>query len=217
VASIAADLLEVSLPGLSCWGRCESRIARRHFGSANELRKVVDVGQAEIVRLILGIGGNFTDRGGVVGPQSVGNTHFIHIGVADKREQAAVLIFPTEATDARLAGGLQHRNLDGLAVNLALETSAWFCAMVTSVLSPIASTEPSPRVLSAANSARIFSVTCMCFCAWRTTARGLMVERPAILFAPSLISTVGFTKLPLASLCPTRSSVNWLAAPLTGF
>jgi hypothetical protein len=49
--------------------------------------------------------------------------------------------------------------------------------MVTSVLSPIASTEPSPRVLSPANSARIFSVTGMCFCAWRTTARGLMVER----------------------------------------
>jgi hypothetical protein len=35
--------------------------------------------------------------------------------------------------------------------------------------------------------------------------------------AQFLISTVGFTKLPLASLCPTRSSVNWLAAPLTGF
>ena len=84
VAGIATDLLEESLAGLSGCGRCEGRIARRHFGSANELRKVVDVGQAEIVGRILGIGSNFADRSGVVGPQTVGNTHFVQIGVADK-------------------------------------------------------------------------------------------------------------------------------------
>jgi hypothetical protein len=45
VAGTALDLLEESFPSLSSCGRSEGRIARRHFGSANELRKVVDVSQ----------------------------------------------------------------------------------------------------------------------------------------------------------------------------
>jgi hypothetical protein len=37
-----------------------------------------------------------------------------------------------------------------------------------------------------------------------------------MLLAPSSMGMVGLTKLPLASVWPTRSSVNWLAPPLTG-
>ena len=68
-----------------------------------------------------------------------------------------------------------------------------------------------------ARRARIFSVTGMCSCASGRTARSLMIERPEMRAAPWSMSTVGFTKLPLASRCPTRSSVNWLAPPVTGF
>jgi hypothetical protein len=32
-----------------------------------------------------------------------------------------------------------------------------------------------------------------------------------------IVGMVGLTKLPFASVWPTRSSVNWLALPLTGF
>jgi len=35
--------------------------------------------------------------------------------------------------------------------------------------------------------------------------------------APSSIGTTGLTKLPFSSRWPMRSSVNWLAPPLTGF
>jgi hypothetical protein len=38
-----------------------------------------------------------------------------------------------------------------------------------------------------------------------------------MLLAPSSIGMVGLTNLPFASVWPTRSSVNWLASPLTGF
>src|ERR1700730_7178600 len=80
--------------------------------------------------------------------------------------------------------------------------------MVISVLSSIASTKPSPSVLSAARNARIFSVAGTCSCASGTTARSLTMERPPMLLAPSSIGMVGLTKLPLASVWPTRSSVN---------
>src|SRR5436190_1096791 len=80
--------------------------------------------------------------------------------------------------------------------------------MVISVLSSIASTKPSPRVLSAARNARIFSVAGTCSCASGTTARSLTSERPLMLLAPSSIGMVGLTKLPLASVWPTRSSVK---------
>ena len=43
VAGIAAELLEESLPGLSGCASSEGGIARRDFGAADELRKVVDV------------------------------------------------------------------------------------------------------------------------------------------------------------------------------
>src|SRR5580692_2196663 len=45
--------------------------------------------------------------------------------------------------------------------------------------------------------------------------RSLTIERPVMVLAPPSIVTVGFTKLPLASLWPTRCSVNWPAEPAT--
>src|SRR5437667_8877092 len=85
------------------------------------------------------------------------------------------------------------------------------------VLSSIASTKPSPNVLRAARKARMFSVLGMRSCACGMGARSFMIERLAIVLAPSLIGTVAATKFRSLSGCQARISVNWLEAPLTGF
>src|ERR1700719_1426423 len=119
MAGGAADLLEQVLALLGCRGDRENRVARRSLRAANELSEVIDVRQAEIVRSIFGIRGDFADGCDVFGTQTVGYSHFIQVGVANEGKQAAVLILPAKAADARLPGRFQYRNFDGFAMNSA--------------------------------------------------------------------------------------------------
>src|SRR6266436_2716228 len=93
----------------------------------------------------------------------------------------------------------------------------WLLAISKRVLSSIASTKPSPSVLSTARSERTVSVDGTCSCACGHVERSFTRDRPEIVLAPPLIVMVGLTKFPFASRWPTRSSVIWLGPPLTGF
>src|ERR1700730_6023708 len=93
----------------------------------------------------------------------------------------------------------------------------WLLAISKRVLSSIASTKPSPRVLSTARSVRTVSVEGTCSCACGHVERSFTRDRPEIVLAPPLIVIVGLTKFPFASRWPTRSSVIWPGPPLTGF
>jgi hypothetical protein len=106
----AADPGEDRLPSLRIVSRGERLMAGWHFRAADELGKMIDVVKAEVVRNILRISCNFAHRRGVFRAQPVRDAHFVQISVADEREQAAVLVFPSKASDARLPGRLQDRN-----------------------------------------------------------------------------------------------------------
>src|SRR6516162_709228 len=93
----------------------------------------------------------------------------------------------------------------------------WLAAMLSNVLSSMASTNPSPSVFSTARSARIFSESGSCSCASAQVDRSLTIERPMMVLAPWLIGIVGFTNAPVVgSRCPARISVIWLGPPVTG-
>lgn len=100
----AADPGEDRSPSLRIASRGERHIAGWHLRAADELSKMIDVGKAEVVRNILRIRCNFAHRRGVLRAQPVRDTHFVQISVADEREQAAVLVFPSKASEARLPG-----------------------------------------------------------------------------------------------------------------
>src|SRR4029077_2004121 len=90
-----------------------------HLGAPDELRKKIDIGEAEIVRNVLRVCRHLANGRGVLRAQSVGHAHFVQVGVADEREQTAVLVFPAETPNTRLAWCLQNRHLDGFAVDPA--------------------------------------------------------------------------------------------------
>src|ERR1700688_1063446 len=119
MAGAAADLAEYMLPGKRCRGCRQGRIARRNFRAADELRKVIDVAQPQLVRNIFRVRRDLPYARLVLRPQSVRDSHFVQVGVSDEREQAAVLVFPAKAADAGLTRRLQNGNLDGFAMNPA--------------------------------------------------------------------------------------------------
>src|ERR1700722_4528837 len=117
MAGVALDLLKYSLPCRSVRRRYQLGITRRHFRAANELRKMVDIRQAELIRNIFRVFSSLSDCSCVLGSQPVGHSHFIQIGISDEGKQAAVLVLPTEASHAILTWRFQYRNFNGLTVN----------------------------------------------------------------------------------------------------
>src|SRR2546429_3546488 len=120
MAGNAADSLEQLLPrwrGRRCSQR---RVPWRSFRAADELSKVVDVCQADIVGNIFGIAGSFANSCDVLWTQTVRYSHFVQVSVPNERKQTAVLILPAKAANARLPGRFQDRNFDCFAVNSAL-------------------------------------------------------------------------------------------------
>src|SRR6266478_2428294 len=119
VTRAAAGAGEQVFSSKSGSGVCEDCIARGHLRAPDELRKMIDIGKAESVRNVLRVCRHLADGRGVLRAQSVGHAHFVQVGVADEREQTAVLVFPAETPNTRLAWCLQNRHLDGFAVDPA--------------------------------------------------------------------------------------------------
>src|SRR5277367_3454264 len=103
-----------SLSFRSC---CKRYVTGWNHGAAYELSKMVDVGQAKVIRLIFDAGGGVEDCCHVAGPEPVGYPHLIEIGISNKREQAAVLVLPAEASDAGLSRSLKNGGLDYFPMN----------------------------------------------------------------------------------------------------
>jgi hypothetical protein len=93
----------------------------------------------------------------------------------------------------------------GTLMIVPFRPDGWAVWMVVNVASAIASTKPSPRVLSDERVSTMF---------WDVVSRSWI----AALMARSLISEPpgGLVKLPEESCVPARSSVTWLVAPVTG-
>src|SRR5260370_2928706 len=99
-----------------CGERCGSRWSHR---AAYELSKVADVSQAKVIRLIFRVLCGLENCSDVRGAQPVRDSHLVEVGVANKGEQAAVLVFPAEATDAGLARSLEDGSLHSFPMDSA--------------------------------------------------------------------------------------------------
>jgi len=53
---------------------------------------------------VVGFGSGVAKIGDFIGLETIGDAHFVEIGVGGKRQQAGVLVFPSEAADSGLAG-----------------------------------------------------------------------------------------------------------------
>src|ERR1700722_19499871 len=120
VTGVALDLLKYSLAYRSIRRRRYHRITRRHSRASNELCKMVDIRQPELIRNIFRVLSSLSDCSCVLRPQPVGHSHFIQIRISDEGKQAAVLVLPTEAPHAILTRRFEYRNFNGLTVNSSL-------------------------------------------------------------------------------------------------
>src|SRR5271166_2571399 len=96
---------------------CKRYVARWNHGAAYELSKVVDVSQAKVVWLIVNARRGVKNLGNLRRTQPVRDSHFVEVGIRNKREQAAVLILPAEASDTGLSRSLENGGLHNLPVN----------------------------------------------------------------------------------------------------
>src|SRR5205807_145399 len=96
------------LSGLCIGRRCQSRIAGWRLGSTDELRKVVNIGQAQVIRSVFDVGRGFANCRDIFWPQTIGDAHLVQISVSDKGEKAAMLILPAEAAHAGLSWGFKN-------------------------------------------------------------------------------------------------------------
>src|SRR6266404_7985902 len=95
----AAGAVEQAFSRQSRFSRRERCIAWRSLGTTDELRKVIDVGQAETVRHVFRILRHLANGCRVFWTQPIGHAHFVQVRICDKREQTAMLVFPAETTD----------------------------------------------------------------------------------------------------------------------
>src|SRR5580704_11380142 len=112
MADIATERPEKLSASFGCGGRGKHCISRWNHGAAYELSEVVDVSQAEFVWLIVDARRAQKNSSDLCGSQSVRDSHLVQVSIADKGEQAAVLVLPAEASDASLARRLKDGSLN---------------------------------------------------------------------------------------------------------
>src|SRR5277367_1342486 len=119
MADAATELGEESSAFQGRGGRGKHRISRWNHSAAYELSKVVDVSQAKLIWLIFNARRSVEDGGNVRGAQPVRDSHLVEIGVRNKREQAAVLVLPAEASYASLSRRFEDWSLHHFPMNSA--------------------------------------------------------------------------------------------------
>src|ERR1700730_8297519 len=110
MTDIATKLPEQSLACQSCGGRSQRGVAGRNHRSPHKLGEVVYVSHAEFIWLIVNARRGVKNLSNLRGAQPVGDSHLVEIGIGNKREQAAVLVFPAEASHSGLARSLKNRS-----------------------------------------------------------------------------------------------------------
>src|SRR5271168_87161 len=111
MANIATDVRKDSFTSNGGGSRSKRRVSRRYHRAADELREVVDVLQAKVIRLVVDARRGQEDGRNLSRAQPAGDPHFIEVGIGDEGEQAAMLVLPAEASDTGLSRGLEDRSL----------------------------------------------------------------------------------------------------------
>jgi hypothetical protein len=86
----------------------------------DELSKVINVQQTEIVWNILRIACDFTDGSHILWPQAAGYPHFVEIRIRGEGENGRLLILPTEFPDSSLARRFEDGDLNRLTMNASI-------------------------------------------------------------------------------------------------
>src|ERR1700687_2128195 len=120
VANIATDPPEELFTFQGCGRRSKHCVARWNHCAAYELSKMVDVSEAKVVRLIFRVLRGLEHCRNILGAQPVSDAHFVEIGVANKGEQAAVLVLPAEASNASLSRSFENRSLHHFPMNFTV-------------------------------------------------------------------------------------------------
>src|SRR5258708_39891264 len=127
MAGAAAQMLKEVLAMLrrACGG--QRGVAGRDGCGADELSKMIDIGEAQCVRNIFRIGCRFADGSHILGAKAAGDAHLVQVGIARKRQQASVLILPAKAPHAGLSRRLEDGCIYDFAVNLSFAQARLVC------------------------------------------------------------------------------------------
>src|SRR5439155_1036019 len=87
-------------------------------GRTDLIAGAVDVGEAIRAGLVIRLAYGVAQVGDFVGLEAASDAHFVEIGVSRERQKAGVLVFPAEAANGGLAGGLENGNVEDLTANL---------------------------------------------------------------------------------------------------
>src|SRR6267154_4829504 len=117
VTSDAAHFNEQGEAFLSCGSAGELRIAAGRFRGAHEAGEAIDIGKAVGAGRVVGLRSVVANIGYLIGLQAVGDAHFVEVRVGDEREQAGVLVLPTEAAYTHLSGSFHDGDIEDLAAN----------------------------------------------------------------------------------------------------
>src|SRR3984885_9545245 len=109
--------LKSSWPFKAAGGRGKHCVSRWNHSAAYELSKVVDVSQSEIIWLIFHAGRSVEDGSNIRRAQPVSDSHLIEVGIANKREQTTVLVFPAESSYTGLSRSLENWGLYNFPMN----------------------------------------------------------------------------------------------------
>src|SRR6266446_6334044 len=124
MAGRASDGVEERRPLLGIRRRREPLVPGRSLRGPDKPRKAIDVRETVGAGLVLGILYGIANRRYLRWEQAICDSHLVQVGVGREREQARLLILPTEATDPIVARSLQHRHRDGLPADAALRLPA---------------------------------------------------------------------------------------------
>src|SRR6266436_2056735 len=105
VAGGASNLVEKFRAFLGQRSLRKLRVARGSFCRSHKASEAIDIGEPVRIRLVIWLGSGIAQLRHLVRKEPVRDSHFVEISIARKRQQACLLILPTEPPDPGLARG----------------------------------------------------------------------------------------------------------------
>src|SRR5882724_1226881 len=106
MADRASDSIEERRPFLGIRRQRELPVPGRSLRGPDKPRKAIDVRETVGAVLVLGIFHGIANRRYLRWEQAICDSHLVQVGIGREREQARLLILPTEATDPIVARSL---------------------------------------------------------------------------------------------------------------
>jgi hypothetical protein len=85
---------------------------------------MINVGQAVRPGRVIGLCGRVAKVGHLIRLKAVSDAHLIEVGVTGERQQARMLVLPTEPSYAHLSGGFYDRNVENLSADFPMRRFA---------------------------------------------------------------------------------------------